>query len=239
MSEGKDKAPQMLEGISAIAVDAMDTIIEREIKLPDACQSVFGVHDIKISLDRIESALDMMNKHAALILSENDDKLSDEEFCQKINIDKYLFLCSLLGIEDDARQIAAELQGIYNTSAGWQLIDGTREALEMFRGQGYELALISNFTKNLRDILEGLNIAHLFSVILLSCEEGLSKPDAQIFKRAADALSLPCERILYIGDSTLYDVEGARSAGCRAVLFDKTTMKWGDIIEGFKAYDGV
>jgi putative hydrolase of the HAD superfamily len=42
---------------------------------------------------------------------------------------------------------------------------------------------------------------------------GVEKPDPAIFSLALDALGLPAERCIYVGDSVFFDVRGARAAG--------------------------
>jgi 2-haloalkanoic acid dehalogenase type II len=47
------------------------------------------------------------------------------------------------------------------------------------------------------------------------------KPHAAIFRTLADALSLPPAKILYVGDSRLADIAGAKNAGLRAAWINR------------------
>ena len=53
--------------------------------------------------------------------------------------------------------------------------------------------------------------------MVVSCEVGFEKPSPVIFAQAAEKLGLPPESILHIGDSFEMDVQGARSAGLKAL----------------------
>jgi HAD superfamily hydrolase (TIGR01509 family) len=58
-----------------------------------------------------------------------------------------------------------------------------------------------------------------FGHIIASCEVGRPKPDAEMFLEASRRLGLPPADILHVGDRWELDVEGARQAGCGAVLY--------------------
>jgi len=58
-----------------------------------------------------------------------------------------------------------------------------------------------------------------FQVAFSSCYVGLRKPGAAIYRRAADILGKPAERILFIDDRK-ENVTAATSAGMRAVRFE-------------------
>ena len=49
---------------------------------------------------------------------------------------------------------------------------------------------------------------------------GVGKPDRRVFQATIDALGLPPERILHVGDSVHYDVDGAAAVGLRTVHMD-------------------
>ncbi len=49
---------------------------------------------------------------------------------------------------------------------------------------------------------------------------GVGKPDARMFQATIDALHLAPERILHIGDSVHFDVDGAAAVGLQTVHMD-------------------
>jgi len=86
----------------------------------------------------------------------------------------------------------------------------------------YRVGLISNFDDGptARSILARHGLADLLDPIVISEECGWRKPGAEIFAIALDALGVPPERALFVGDTPLDDVVGAQRAGIDAVWLD-------------------
>jgi len=92
------------------------------------------------------------------------------------------------------------------------------EVLELLRGAGYRLALVSNWQCGLSHFCVELGLADAFDHIIVSAEVGSAKPDSMIFQIACRRLGVQCHRVLHVGDSIVDDIEGARSAGMPALL---------------------
>ncbi|MGF1597995.1 MAG: HAD family hydrolase [Acidimicrobiales bacterium] len=58
------------------------------------------------------------------------------------------------------------------------------------------------------------------AVVVDSGVIGIAKPDPAIMAPALDALGLPCEEVLYVGDTVHADVVGATNAGMQVVQLD-------------------
>ena len=80
----------------------------------------------------------------------------------------------------------------------------------------YRLGVISNGFADVHAIGIG---AHFHSVVSAH-EVGAAKPDPRMFRATVDALGLPAERVLHVGDSVHYDVEGAAAVGLQVVHMD-------------------
>lgn len=97
-----------------------------------------------------------------------------------------------------------------------RLFDGAVDLLTHLDAKGYKLGLISNtcYTSDqLRTLITKAGIGHFFNVVLTSCEERCSKPNAGIFLKALKILKLEPERSVYIGDNPEFDAKGASNAG--------------------------
>jgi putative hydrolase of the HAD superfamily len=64
--------------------------------------------------------------------------------------------------------------------------------------------------------------ALVFPVIISSESARAYKPHAAIFRELASQVGLPPENILYVGDSRLADVIGAKNAGMQSAWVNRT-----------------
>ena len=106
-----------------------------------------------------------------------------------------------------------ELYYDFGTSKPWRIFDDVLPTITALREQGTRLAVISNWDDRLCPLLETLELAREFEVILVSAEVGHTKPAPEIFQAAAEALRLPSSEILHVGDSENEDHHGAQAAG--------------------------
>jgi putative hydrolase of the HAD superfamily len=99
---------------------------------------------------------------------------------------------------------------------GVKIYPHVKECLAAFREQGIKLAVLSDFPLTAK--LPRLKLAGLWDVELCSEETGALKPHPLPFRRLAEGLDLPPQRVLYAGNSPEYDIEGARNAGMMTAL---------------------
>jgi len=95
-------------------------------------------------------------------------------------------------------------------------------ALGRLRHRGIRSAVVSNWDVSLRGVLAELGLGGLVDEIVVSAEVAARKPDPAIVRAALRRLRCPAGKALMVGDSPETDVAGARAAGVRAVLIDRT-----------------
>ena len=96
------------------------------------------------------------------------------------------------------------------------LFPGVAEALEMFRAQGYRLAVATGKSRHgLRRVLEGRGWLDYFDVTRCA-DETASKPDPLMLEEILEHCGVPAERALMVGDSS-FDLRMARDAGMDCV----------------------
>ena len=110
-----------------------------------------------------------------------------------------------------------ELYERFAEAAAWRVFEDVLPTLDALAPLGIRLGVISNWDERLRPLLRKLGLQDRFESLIVSCEAGYPKPASLIFARAAAAFELPATAILHVGDSFEMDVEGARSAGFRAL----------------------
>jgi HAD superfamily hydrolase (TIGR01662 family) len=95
------------------------------------------------------------------------------------------------------------------------------EVLTALQEQGYRRGIVSNWSWNLRDRVEQVELDRFFELVWASAYAGCNKPHPQIFEQALAQMELSPEQALYIGDSYAHDVVGARNAGVDVLLVDR------------------
>ncbi len=83
-----------------------------------------------------------------------------------------------------------------------------------------KVGLVSNFTytPTIHASLRKLGIDHLFNAVVVSETVGWRKPSSIIFEQALEKLQVKCEDAVFIGDSPLEDIDGAKAAGLHSVF---------------------
>ena len=96
--------------------------------------------------------------------------------------------------------------------------EATANALRELRERELKLGVITNGPSSLqRRKLAALTLDRWFDVILVSGEEGVRKPDSEIFRRALARLEVEAHEAMFVGDHPVADVEGSHRAGLLAV----------------------
>ena len=101
------------------------------------------------------------------------------------------------------------------------LCPGTHEMLEALREAGLFLGVIANTSWpgfSMDRAFAGVGLLAFFAVRVYSGDEGVAKPDRAIFDLAAARADLSDQRILYVGDHLVCDLEGAHAAGWQMAL---------------------
>jgi HAD superfamily hydrolase (TIGR01509 family) len=101
----------------------------------------------------------------------------------------------------------------------------------------HRLAICSNFSDadTARLILDEAGFSEHLSSIVISEETGIRKPRPEIFRAVVDALGVPPEQILHVGDDLDADVAGAAACGMRTVWL---TRQVADPDAALDAYEG-
>jgi putative hydrolase of the HAD superfamily len=84
----------------------------------------------------------------------------------------------------------------------------------------HKLGLISNFTHApvIYCSLRKLGIGKFFNAVLVSEAVGWRKPHVKIFKEALRKLDAKAEETVYVGDSPLEDIKGAKALGMKTIF---------------------
>jgi len=103
----------------------------------------------------------------------------------------------------------------------WQsgiLFADTIALLQQAQQAGYRIAIVTNgAVRTQMPKITNTALAHLVDQVLISEAEGVRKPDAEIFRRAAQRLGVAPDECIMIGDNPQADVWGALQVGMQAI----------------------
>lgn len=116
----------------------------------------------------------------------------------------------------------AELYEHFATAGPWRVFDDVAPTLAGLRRLGVRLAVTSNWDDRLPEVLRATGLARYFEVVTASGVAGVHKPDPALFRVTADQLGVAPATLLHVGDDETADFDGARVAGCQAVLVRRT-----------------
>ena len=132
-------------------------------------------------------------------------------------------LVTALGVEagpDEIDDLFESYFAFYR--ANWAAYPDTIPALDMLRGRGVALGVLTNGQQELQTRkLERLGILDRFDVVLAASELPEFKPHAAAFDALCGALGVGASEVVFVGDDLEADVAGAASAGLRPVWIDR------------------
>jgi putative hydrolase of the HAD superfamily len=111
----------------------------------------------------------------------------------------------------------------------WELYPEVLEVLENLSPR-FQLAVVSNFDRRLRMILEQLGVSRFFKYVFLSSELGADKPDPEIFRRALNVIQLNPNEVLHVGDDPERDWKAATTAGLSIFQLDRKKNSLRDLL---------
>jgi putative hydrolase of the HAD superfamily len=130
--------------------------------------------------------------------------------------------------EDRIEEAAGGIIQVLGGEGVWsRVLPGSIEGLRRLATTGVGLGIVSNSDGTVAELLvthqvcqvgEGEGVA--VAVVIDSAIVGVSKPDPAIFALALQALGVPAERAVHVGDTVFADVAGARAAGVRPFHLD-------------------
>lgn len=97
----------------------------------------------------------------------------------------------------------------------------------------FKLGLVSNFTYApvVYASLRKVDINKFFNTVLVSDENGWRKPHKRIFQDALKKLKVTAKQAVFIGDSPLEDIKGAKAAEMKTVFVPSQFYSFKDLYE--------
>jgi putative hydrolase of the HAD superfamily len=111
------------------------------------------------------------------------------------------------------------------------LRDGAKKLVEKAAQWG-KIGLVSNFTHApvVYSSMRQLGIGKFFNAVVVSDANGWRKPSEHIFNYALSMLQVKASEAVYVGDSPLEDIKGAKDVGLRTVFVPSQFNSLSDLL---------
>ena len=136
--------------------------------------------------------------------------------------ERYRYTLEQIGVQGDILSLAKAIDDeyLFFLSSLGTLLPGARELLE-YLVKKYDVNILSNgFQEVQRRKLKSSNIEEYIHHLVLSDDCGITKPLKGIFDYALQRTGASADTTVMIGDNYDADVQGAKNAGWRTILFN-------------------
>jgi putative hydrolase of the HAD superfamily len=118
----------------------------------------------------------------------------------------------------------------FESPEAWHVDPDVWPVFRSLQDRNIPMGVLSNWDVRLPRLLESLGMQNCFQVLILSANEGVAKPDPEIFQRAADAAGMPPNAILHVGDHVDLDIQPAQRAGFQTFRVDLPRSRLSDVL---------
>lgn len=105
-----------------------------------------------------------------------------------------------------------------------ETIRPTEQLIEELKGAGYRLFVLSNMSKEFIAFLRQVPVYRHFEGEVISCEEGVCKPEKEIYQLLLSRYNLTPEETIFI-DDRLENVEAAKREGIIGFHFNRRDIE--------------
>ncbi|MFI5177665.1 MAG: HAD family hydrolase [Vicinamibacterales bacterium] len=151
------------------------------------------------------------------------DVLAGRRSIETARIERFRRLLAAAGADrpsDAAPDVAGRYRQAYEHA--WQPVAGAKAFLERVTRLGAVVVIVTNnVVQEQREKLARCGLTGLVTALVTSEELGVSKPDVAIFHEALARVQAETAAAVMVGDAWATDIEGARSAGIRAVWLNR------------------
>lgn len=208
--------------VQAVFFDIGNTLLYPYPSVSDVCREILVEAGHHRDVEEIDAHMPLVDEYYEERFREDETFWTNEGATSQVWVGMYSLLCRQLGIEEDAEELARRVYDAFGEPGRWRAYADVAPALTRLRDdRGLKLGVISNWDMRLESLLEGLGLASMFDSIISSASVGLHKPDPRIFEMACDALDVPCDEAVHVGDHYYSDIVGSSAVGMTPVLIDR------------------
>lgn len=224
---GRVPLPPTIQGDPALAwvlFDAGHTLIHDATPAAEIAHAALQASGVSAPVARVAEAMEAAMAQVATQWHHGDWWLTESSVKQLFTEAYQAHLRHLPELGDDlrkTREVAHRIYDTYQDPVHWRAFADVLPALRSLRAAGVRMGVVSDWGHGLEAILLELELGAFLEFLVASARVGVGKPDPRVFELALARIDARPEQCVYIGDTYVKDVMGARAAGIAAVLLDR------------------
>lgn len=207
--------------VKAVFFDVGSTLIDADPEIDGTFCEVAAARGHEVDPAEVSAYLPAVNRFYEEEYLRDGDFWCSPEGSVEMYLDMYRYLSHLTGLAHDAEGIAADVNEAYCRPSYWRIHDDVLPCLKELKRSHLRLAIVSNWSPNLENLIRGLRMAPYFDEIVSSADVGYRKPNPMIFTIALERMGLAPSEVMHVGDRPDADGAGAADAGIAPVILDR------------------
>ena len=208
-------AVHLLMAVRAVLLDALGTLVELQPPGPRLRARLEELSGVDVGMEAAERGFAAEIGHYLVHHLEGGDQAGLE----RLRDDCAAVMHEALGAEQIDRAVVRRAMV---ESLEFVPYADAAPALRELRSLGVRLVVASNWDCSLPEFLDRAGLWQLVDGAVSSAAVGEAKPSPAVFRAALEIARVDAGEAVHVGDSLDNDIEGARAAGIRAVLVDRS-----------------
>ncbi len=208
--------------IKAVFFDLYNTLVRYEPPREEIEAGVLHDFGIDISAETLRRPMQIADEFIYNEIARGPLSARSREEKAALYAQYQAMLLKEAGVKFDNKLVLTLLGRMQQVRMDLVLFDDVKPALDALKSRGLVLGLISNIEQDIAGTLDKLGLRSRLGVVVTSQDAGSSKPKPEIFQYALRQAGVRPAEAIYIGDQYQVDVIGARGAGMKGILLDRT-----------------
>jgi putative hydrolase of the HAD superfamily len=206
---------RFLDGIKAVFFDFENTLVYRTHSVSEVWLLIAGERGIPLREDALVEARAAADQIYEPKVYEFRGRLTDLW-------DQYdRLVLRKLGITDANGDMLRAVNSAMLDTRWYRVFPETQTVLSTLKEEGFQLGVIGNSTEGILERLKNLKLSQYLDIVVFSQEAGAEKPDPAPFKLALNRSGRSPSECIFVGDSLVTDIPGARNVGIEPILIDR------------------
>ncbi len=120
----------------------------------------------------------------------------------------------------ERRELLAAVYSFFARGASRRVVPGALETCRALAAAGIKVIAATNNDIRTKQVLDELGLSSSLTCVVTAGEIGWKKPSPKFFEAIARMVAVPLDEMLHVGNSRRLDVDAARQAGMRGLLYD-------------------